>query len=1033
MKTRFFTFLLSIAVSTFISSAQPEWLDPQVNQINRAPMHTSYFAFPAEDGEQVMENAANYLTLNGMWKFNWVRHAWQRPTDFYKVDFNDKGWDDLAVPAVWELNGYGDPIYVNAGFLWKDQFRSNPPMVPEENNHVGSYRKEIEIPADWAGKDVFAHFGSVTSNMYLWVNGKFVGYSEDSKLDAEFDVTPYLRPGKNLLSFQVFRLCDGSYLEDQDFFRFSGVGRPCYLYAREKARINDIRVIPDLDSKYRNGSLSVSVDIAGDCSVKLALTDAEGKAVAEKTISGTGLQSTRIDVKTPHQWSAETPYLYTLTATTISGGKSLESIPVKVGFRKIELKNAQVLVNGKPVLFKGANRHELDPDYGYAVSYERMLQDILRMKQLNINAVRTCHYPDDSRWYDLCDQYGIYMIAEANTEGHGMGYGDETLAKRADYELAHLERNQRNVQRNFNHPAVIFWSLGNESGFGPNFEKCYNWIKAEDPSRPVQYEQAKNTEFSDIYCPMYQDYDGNERYCSENPDRPLIQCEYAHAMGNSMGGLKEYWDLVRKYPSYQGGFIWDFVDQSCHWKNSKGVKIYGYGGDFNPYDGSDNNFQNNGIIGPDRQFNPHAWEVKYVYQSVWTSMKAPGVVTVYNENFFKDLSQYDLEWELYADGELCQRGYAPQVSVPAQGKADIAVKYDYSQCGDGREWLLNVYWKLRKSDGLLPAGYVVAYNQLPVSRYNFPSTELTNRAPSNYAVEEPAFVENNTKYLIVKGEKFQIDFRRNNGFVSYFEYEGKPMLEEGSDIRPNFWRAVTDNDFGAGVQWKFNVWRNPELKLKSLTPTMKDGLAVVVAEYEMPEIQSSLTLTYTINNQGEIQINEKMTAGAEKASNLPRFGMKMRLPLDYEEIEFYGRGPVENYSDRSNAYLIGIYRQSVESQFYPYIRPQETGTHTDLRWFRILDQSCSGLKFFSNASFSASALNYTIESLDEGMEKDQRHSPEVEKADFVELCIDKAQMGLGCINTWGAMPRPEYMIEHSDLDFTFVITPAKYAYPKEIR
>lgn len=608
MKKQLMTGLFTVLALTAGAQTFQEWRNPEINAVNRAPMHTNYFAFENADAAKKADKkqSTNYMTLNGTWKFNWVKDADSRPTDFWKTGFNDKGWDDLQVPAVWELNGYGDPIYVNVGYAWRNQFQNNPPEVPTENNHVGSYRREIVVPASWKGKDIIAHFGSVTSNMYLWVNGRYVGYSEDSKLEAEFDLTPYLKPGqKNLIAFQVFRWCDGTYLEDQDFFRYSGVGRDCYLYARNKKRIQDIRVTPDLDAAYQNGSLAVNLDLKGSGKVDLELVDAQGKQVATATANKSGLVT--MNVENPKKWSAETPYLYTLRAS-MQG--SNEVIPVKVGFRKIELKGDQILVNGKAVLFKGADRHEMDPDGGYVVSPERMLQDIQIMKQFNLNAVRTCHYPDDNLWYDLCDQYGIYVVAEANIESHGMGYGDKTLGKNPSYKKAHLERNQRNVQRGFNHPSIIFWSLGNEAGDGPNFEQCYKWIKAEDPSRACQYEQARQKEHTDIFCPMYYDYNGMEKYGQRtDATKPLIQCEYAHAMGNSQGGFKEYWDLIRKYPNLQGGFIWDFVDQSCRWKGKDGVMIYAYGGDFNRFDASDNNFCDNGLISPDRVPNPHMYEV----------------------------------------------------------------------------------------------------------------------------------------------------------------------------------------------------------------------------------------------------------------------------------------------------------------------------------------------------------------------------------------------------------------------------------------
>ena len=601
MKKQLVLGLLGACVLSGNAQTFKEWQDPEINAINRAPMHANFFAYENAEmaAKAVKEDSKNFMSLNGTWKFFWVRNADARPTDFWKTGFNDKGWDNLQVPGVWETHGYGDPIYINVGYGWRSRFENNPPYVPTEENHVGSYRREIMVPADWKGKDIIAHFGAVSSNMYLWVNGKFVGYSEDSKLEAEFNLTPYLKPGqKNLIAFQVFRWCDGSYLEDQDFFRYTGVARDCYLYTRNKKRIDDIRVTPDLDSEYKNGSLAINLNLKGSGNVSLELLDAQSQTVASTEVKGSGNVSTTLQVENPKKWSAETPYLYTLRATLKDGSQASEVVPVKVGFRKIELKNAQILVNGQPVLFKGADRHELDPDGGYVVSRDRMIQDIQIMKQFNINAVRTCHYPDDNFWYELCDKYGIYVVAEANIESHGMGYGDKTLAKEPTYKKAHMERNQRNVQRGFNHPSIIFWSLGNEAGYGPNFEAAYDWIKAEDPSRAVQYEQARIEGKTDIYCPMYANYKWCEEYSKDDKyQKPLIQCEYAHAMGNSQGGFKEYWDLIRKYPKYQGGFIWDFVDQSIRWTGKNGKMIYAYAGDFNRMDDSgDKNFCNNGLI-----------------------------------------------------------------------------------------------------------------------------------------------------------------------------------------------------------------------------------------------------------------------------------------------------------------------------------------------------------------------------------------------------------------------------------------------------
>ncbi len=1020
-------FLLSLMIggAAFGVCAQTftEWQDPKVNAVNRAPMRSANFAYQKGEAaltSQDQKESANYLSLNGTWKFNWVKDASARPTDFWKKDFNDKGWDNITVPGVWELNGYGDPIYVNNQYPWRNTFESKPPIVPTIDNNVGTYRREIKVPASWKGKDIFAHFGSVTSNIYLWVNGKYVGYSEDSKLEAEFNLTPYLIPGQeNLICFQVFRWCDGSYLEDQDFFRFSGVGRDCYLYARDKKRIADIRVTPDLENNYNDGVLNIDLSLTANAPVDLTLKDADGNTVATATANKTG--KTQMKVTNPKKWSAETPYLYTLTAS-MQGND--EVVPVNVGFRKIELTDGQILVNGKPVLFKGADRHELDPDGGYVVSPERMLQDIQLMKQLNINAVRTCHYPDDKLWYDLCDKYGLYVVAEANIESHGMGYGEKTLAKDPQYAKAHMERNERNVERNFNHPSIIFWSLGNEAGYGPNFEEAYKWVKAEDPSRAVQYEQAGMNKMTDIFCPMYYGYEGMEKYGKEKPtSKPLIQCEYAHAMGNSMGGFKEYWDLIREYPNLQGGFIWDFVDQAVRTKGKNGVEIYAYGGDFNNYDPSDGNFCVNGLVSPDRVPNPHADEVSYYYQNIWTtpSNLSQGKMKVYNENFFRDLSDVTLNWVLLNNGVPVRDGSIDHIDVAPGATTDVTIPY--GQISDQGEWALNLYYNLKHAEGLLPAGHTIAKEQFILNEVKG-DVAIANPIESNLGAILPQIDNSHNGILSVKGDNFTIEFNRYNGYMNKYVVKGTEMIAEGGQLTPNFWRAPTDNDYGANLQNKYAAWKNPQIKLESLDSEMKEGLAVVTAKYSMPDVKANLTLTYTINGAGTVQVKEELTADkTAEVSGMFRFGMQMQMPEAFSSIEYYGRGPLENYIDRNHSTLLGVYNQKVADQFYPYIRPQETGTKTDIRYWKQLNNSGNGLEFVAENPFSASALNYSVESLDGGAWKPNTHSPEIEKVDYTNLLIDKAQIGLGCVNSWGAMPRKEYLLPYGDYSFTFVMKP----------
>ncbi len=1023
MKKFLLTLLIGGAATGLFAQTFTEWQDPKVNAVNRAPMRSANFAY--RNGEQALasqdiKESANYLSLNGTWKFNWVKDASDRPTDFWKKDFNDKNWDNITVPGIWELNGYGDPIYVNNMYPWRNKFESNPPIVPVEDNNVGTYRREIKVPADWKGKEIFAHFGSVTSNIYLWVNGKYVGYSEDSKLETEFNLTPYIIPGQeNLICFQVFRWCDGSYLEDQDFFRFSGVARDSYLFARDRKRIADIRVTPDLENNYKDGVLNIDLSLTANAPVDLTLSDAEGNTVATATASKSG--KTVMKLADPKKWTAETPYLYTLTAS-MKGND--EVIPVNVGFRKIELTGGQILVNGQPVLFKGADRHELDPDGGYVVSPERMLQDIQLMKKLNINAVRTCHYPDDRLWYDLCDKYGLYVVAEANIESHGMGYGDKTLAKDPNYAKAHMERNERNVEAQFNHPSIIFWSLGNEAGYGPNFEAAYKWVKETDPSRATQYEQAHMTGLSDIFCPMYYGYEGMEKYGKTKPlDKPLIQCEYAHAMGNSIGGFKEYWDLIRQYPNLQGGFIWDFVDQAVRTTGKNGVEIYAYGGDFNDYDATDGNFCVNGLVSPDRVPNPHADEVSYYYQNIWTTPAdlSKGKMKVYNENFFRDLSDVSLQWVLLNNGVPVRDGLIPNIDVAPGQTTDITVPYGDIN-GQG-EWALNLYYNLKRADGLLPAGHTIARQQFILNDVKG-DVAIANPVESNLGEVQPQIVNNHVNFITIKGNDFSIDFNRHTGYLCKYVVKGTSMLAEEGQLTPNFWRAPTDNDYGANLQRKYAAWKDPEMKLESISAEMENGLAVVKASYDMPGVKAKLNLTYTINGAGAVQVNENLKADkTAEVSGMFRFGMQMQMPLSMSSIEYYGRGPIENYSDRNSSTLLGVYNQKVADQFYSYIRPQETGTKTDIRYWKQLNNSGNGLEFISENPFSASALNYSIESLDGGPWKENTHSPEIEKVDYTNFLIDKSQIGLGCVNSWGALPLKEYLLPYGDYSFTFVMKP----------
>lgn len=1016
---------------------KPWWLDPEVNEVNTMAPRAAFFAYETENLAKADQKARSerYLSLEGKWKFNFSKDHDKAPRDFYSLKYDDSQWTDFPVPGILELNGYGDAIYSNNGYPWRTQFRPEPPFVEERNNYTGSYRKMVTVPADWKGERIYLHVGSATSNLMVWVNGKFVGYSEDSKVSAEFDLTKYLTPGKeNLIAMQVMRWCDGSYLEDQDFWCFTGIAREVYLYARPQAHIADLFITPDLVNNYQDGTLEVKLNAVGAKgeTVMFSLKDKEGKEVAAQTakVGGNGEVKVNFDIKNPLKWTAETPNLYTLYTTLMDGKQVAEVVPQRVGFRKVEIKNAQVLVNGQPVLFKGANRHELDPVTGYVVSMDRMLEDIRVMKELNINAVRTCHYPNDPRWYELCDIYGIYMVAEANIESHGMGYGDKTLAKEPTYEKAHLERNESNIKIYKNHPSIIFWSVGNEAGYGPNFEKAYDLVKAYDPSRPCQYEQAGQNGKTDIFCPMYYDYGGCDKYSQGDNPRPLIQCEYAHAMGNSMGGFKEYWDMVRKYPKYQGGFIWDFVDQGLRVKNKQGKTIYAYGGDFGRYPTSDHNFNCNGIINPDRKPNPHANEVRYYYQNIWATAKdlKAGEVEVYNENFFKSLDDVELQWTLESEGKVLANG-RNALDIPAQQKR--VVKLDgYSLPADVKgEVVLNLDFVLKKAESMLDAGYAVAREQFVVNPYTFPTMESVLAVTSGKYDTRKVEKEEKVAWVTLSAGNTSVTFNHWNGWIDYLDVDGKPMLEEGYAITPDFWRAPTDNDYGAGTQRKLHAWKNPEMKMKSFKVVENEGKAEKGVEvvYDMPSVEATLTMTYTLTPAGELVVNEAMTVNkdAKHKPELMRYGMQLVMPKAYNMLTYYGKGPGENYIDRNNGDRLGVYDAKVADQYWGYVRPQESGNKTEVRYWQVKDENGKGLEFYSFAPMECSTLNYLASDLDDGWDKNahQSHSGDLTPRDFSVVKLAARQRGLACVNSWGAIPLEQYRMPYQDYSFTYVIRP----------
>lgn len=1050
LKKLLFTLACMVA-TTGMAETKPLWQNPEINQQNREVRRANFFAFEnqslAENGDKT--RSARYLSMEGKWKFCFARDYNERPKDFFKLGYDESKWTDFPVPGLFEINGYGDKIYRNVGYSWATTFESNPPYIGETENYTGSYRRSFNLPADWKGCNVYFHVGSATSNLMVWVNGKYVGYSEDSKIAAEFDITKYLKPGQNLIAMQVMRWCDGSYLEDQDFWRFTGIAREVYLYARPKAHIKDIRVTQDMkaESNFTTAELGVNVEVDNGKGTLLEwnLVDNSGKTVLNKKWSeGAITYSSNETLANAMPWTAETPNLYTLYVTLKKGNEVLEVVSQKVGFRHIEIKGSQLLVNGQPVLIKGVNRHELDPDSGYVVSVERMIQDIKIMKQLNVNAVRTCHYPDDPRWYELCDQYGLYVTAEANIESHGMGYGDKTLAKNPDFALPHLERNQANVLTLRNHPSIIVWSLGNEAGYGENFEKAYDWVKATDTTRPVQYEQAGQNGKTDIFCPMYYDYRGCDKYSQGDNPRPLIQCEYAHAMGNSMGGFKEYWDMIRKYPKYQGGYIWDFVDQGLRDKSPiTGKEIFTYGGDYGRYPASDYNFNCNGIIAPDRRLNPHAYEVQYYYQNIWVSDKGlkDGRFEIYNENFFKSLDDITLSVSVTKSGKSVTPFVVSQEinGIKAQGRkafenkelqayiAKLASEYPDDEIA------VEFNFNLKAAQPLMEKNQTVARQQFIVQSYKFPTVnELTAPIPASgkQKVVQAFDVRETISNIAITANGTTMTVGKYTGWIDYLDVDGQPMLVNRESITPEFWRAPTDNDYGAGLQEKFSVWKNPEFKLKDVKSNVSDTCATVVALFDMPKVNAQLEMTYMMTRNGEVIVKESMKADSEaKVAEMFRYGMQLQMPAHFDAISYYGRGPIENYSDRKSSQFIIQSDETVANQYFQYIRPQESGNHTDVRTFAVYDSKTGrGLQFCGMEPMECGALNYLVEDIDDGPVKDHKwgsHSGDLTERNLTQVHVQKHQLGLGCVNSWGAWPLKDYRIPYGSYDFTFVIKPFK--------
>lgn len=1041
---RLIVLVLCLGPTLLLRAQQQEppayWENEFINEHAREPMHATYFAYEnaqlARRGDPAA--SANYLSLDGTWKFKWVPRPGDRPLGFYKQGYDDSHWNDFQVPATWEVNGYGIPIYVNIRYDFDYLMKPDPPHVPHEYNPVGSYRREITVSKDWDGKDIYLHFGAVRSCFYVWVNGTWVGYSEDSKLPAEFNVTPYLKPGeKNLIAFQVYRWSDGSYMEDQDMWRLAGVNRSVYLYARPKVHIRDLEIIPDLTNHYQDGQLKISLDFDHNQDPALkgyrasfALRDSSGKLITQTRVSlddSTRFTGVVMKVKRPRRWSAETPYLYTLTTTlTDARGKVIEVIPQETGFRKVEIKKGVFYVNGRAVLIKGTNRHEMDPFTGQYISHKRMEQDVRIMKENNINAVRTSHYPNDPYWYHLCDKYGLYVVDEANLESHGMGFGANSLSKKPDWFLQHFQRDTRAVERDKNYPCIVVWSMGNEAGMGVNFEKCYRWIKQRDPSRPVEYEPASATPFSDIYCPMYPSPRAMVKHVADEASgaatlKPFILVEYAHAMGNTDGNFNDYWDTIRKYyPRMQGGYIWDFVDQGFQKITDRGDTIWSYGGDYGVEMPSDQNFNDNGLVAPDRSLHPQMLEVKKIYQNVHTAGVDPmvGKIRVFNDHFFKSLQGLYMDWELVGNGKVIKSGKVDHLDIGPRDSALIDLHYALPRMAY-QDVFLNVSFRTREPEGMLPRDWEVAKDQITVIHRHLP--ELRLQDAGSVRVRETG------DSILVTGKDFRMVFSKRDGLMHSYVVHGTDFIKAGYDLKPNFWRPPTDNDFGAGFQNLLLNWKRVSEDYAMLDyhiDSRRPEQLTLRVDYDLPYVFAGLQIAYEINGAGEVIVSESLHADTtRKVPMLPKFGMQLMMPKSFHRMRWYGRGPGESYWDRKDAAFVGLYQGDVHDQVHPYLRPQETGNKSDVRWMKLTDGSGRGLMITSDTVLNITARHFLDKDLDDGLAKHNSHSGKLKERNMTVVGIDLQQMGLGGINSWGTWPLPQYRLDYHDYSYRFKITP----------
>lgn len=1022
----------------------PPWEDPQVSQINREAPRAHFIPYTTVEQahQDSLWNSPLLFSLNGMWKFNLAQHPSQRPYWFFKDDFDTRKWAEIPVPSNWELEGYDYPIYVNVVYPHKH----TPPVIEGNHNPVGSYKQFFKLPTDWTGKEIYLHVGAVSSNMNLWINGEFVGYSEDSKTPAEFNITRFLKKGNNSIAIEVFRWSDGSYLEDQDFWRMSGITRDIFLQARAPQHIRDFRVSSGLDASYQNGQFALKVELSNlaaseaSLTLEVQLNDGENTLLSFSQNVNAAPGATTVtfadSIANVKKWTAETPNLYELLITLKnSAGEIVEVLKQDVGFRTVEIKNGHLLVNGKYIYLKGVNIHEHHEKTGHVVDKATMLKDIQLMKTHNLNAVRTAHYPQPELWYKLCNKYGLYLIDEANIESHGMGYGAQSLAKDSTWKAAHLFRTENMFERDKNQPSIIIWSLGNEAGNGVNFYATYDYLKSVDQTRPVQYERAELEYNTDIFCPMYARIEGMERYAKSNPTRPLIQCEYAHAMGNSVGNLQDYWDLIEKYDALQGGFIWDWVEQGLLTTNEAGEKFWAYGGDFGPdslY--TDGNFCCNGVINPDRSIKPALLEVKKVYQYIGFKPinLAKGEISIVNKYGFTNLSDFDFAWEISGDGKTVASDTLPGVTA-APGET-VNVKIDYTlDPQPGTEYFLTITAKQRETKGLVEAGWIAAAEQfmLPVFK---PAAVIA--ASSLPAVQ----IDQTDTAITVSGDGFAVVFDRQAGILKSYKKGDTEFLQSGPI--PNFWRAPIDNDFGNGLHKRSRVWRqageNRRVKSVSVVQTNAQTAKVTLLfdlVDEAGEPVATYSSVYSVFGSGDVQVDNHFKMVKNDLPEIVRMGMNLVMPRRFDQMTWLGRGPHESYQDRQTSAFVGLYSGSVADQYTAYIRPQENGNKTDVRWVAITDQSGNGLLFKGMPLLSVSAHHNLLEDFEsprrtvgrfeDGEPVVRRHTTDVKPRDLTSVNIDYKQMGVGGDDSWGAWTHPQYRLTAKEYSYSFLIKPVK--------